>query len=364
MNIPSLVKNGAENPSQIPGFVQNKISEYRTQFQSELYCRANNISQTDQLIHSVTSSQDEFCIIVLDACRYDYFSEEYSDFIRGDCRRAWSPVPYTKKFFRDVFTDYYDLTYISATPQISNLSHSDSEWSAEATFKDIIHVWKHEWDHKLTGMRAEAVTEAALNNVLSSSETRMIVHYIPPHFPYIGETQMDPFKRAESEQSDTILGLNKEDWLEKNQGGKMTEAAADAFDIDFYDLEKYNITPPGRLISDQVSEGRIPDEELRQAYRSNVRYAISEASRLASFLSCPTYITADHGEFLGETGRYFHPDSAHRIVREVPWFSVDSDMQGERDIEDYEFEYSVAEWESKDIKDDRVEEQLRDLGYM
>jgi len=81
---------------------------------------------------------------------------------------------------------------------------------------------------------------------------------------------------------------------------------------------------------------------------------------LVSQLSRPVVITADHGEMLGEDGRYIHGGLPHPLLCEVPWFTVDESMIGSNN-------QNISESKTKPettISEQDVEEQLRDLGYL
>jgi ElaB/YqjD/DUF883 family membrane-anchored ribosome-binding protein len=65
--------------------------------------------------------------------------------------------------------------------------------------------------------------------------------------------------------------------------------------------------------------GAVKDEEIREAYKNNLRRVKENLKELKTILNGKTLVTADHGEFLGENGLYAHSkESNTEILRKVP----------------------------------------------
>ncbi len=59
-------------------------------------------------------------LIVLDACRYDYFEKVWQKYLPGKLRKKLSVGSTTVEWRDKTFTDYYgDVVYISSNPYIS-----------------------------------------------------------------------------------------------------------------------------------------------------------------------------------------------------------------------------------------------------
>jgi hypothetical protein len=58
-------------------------------------------------------------LIVLDACRYDYFKENYTDFFQGELEKYRSRGSATPEWLWSTFTSRYSYNYISANPYIN-----------------------------------------------------------------------------------------------------------------------------------------------------------------------------------------------------------------------------------------------------
>lgn len=81
-----------------------------------------------------------------------------------------------------------------------------------------------------------------------------------------------------------------------------------------------------------------PDwERLRRAYRENARLALEAAAQLAGMLHADgrglVVITSDHGELLGEGGRFAHQWdwNAEPLLRQVPWWELRRDETANTD---------------------------------
>jgi hypothetical protein len=135
---------------------------------------------------------DEFALIILDACRYDYFSDEINQYIPGKLNKSWAVASATKQYLPNMWDKEYNLTYISANPHIDDetLRLQNIDYRPSEHFTDIIPVWRFAWDPIFSGVHPEPVTKAALMNASETSRTRMVVHYLPPHMPYIGQKKL------------------------------------------------------------------------------------------------------------------------------------------------------------------------------
>ncbi|QLG62840.1 sulfatase-like hydrolase/transferase [Halorarum salinum] len=246
-------------------------------------------------------------LIILDACRYDFFEEHCT--LDGNLEKRISKAAATEEFLRATFGNrtIRDLVYVSSNPQYERLkTEIDAEvFKYIATEKDA-----------LDGLSVypETVTDDALDAAEDHPDKRLMVHYMQPHQPYLA---------GGGEEIDYGMGLVAT--MKKND---LTQA------------------------------------EVREAYRANLDYVLEEVTRLIDSLEGKTVITADHGEILGERQRPFpartfsHPTGIYiKETVEVPWFIVDrgerKDIVPEAPVRD-EVEESVEE----------VDSHLRDLGYL
>lgn len=226
-------------------------------------------------------------ILILDACRFDYFEEEYSEFLDGELLKVWSPAPATQPWLVRTWTDVYDFTCVSGTPRINSVGKSWLDWAPTLHLKRILDVWNFGWDHELGTVPPWSMNEAA-KTVTDGKGVYM--HYMQPHLPYIGETKLT--------------------W-DSSEYPNMRRA----FSVQ---AQKSKLTFKKR----RTRNGG--DEFLRKVYRDNLRLVLEYVAEILPHLEGRTVVTSDHGEFLGEDGLLLHSRRFEglRIAHEVPWLTV------------------------------------------
>lgn len=261
-------------------------------------------------------------LILLDACRYDAFREAGSH-LQGRLRARASKASATSQFLRANFSDaeFLDTVYVTANPQLYRIEERiyDTE-PLNTRFHDVVNVWQDGWDDEHNTVRPEKVTEAVLTAAEDYPNKRILVHYMQPHAPYIGDVG--------SENLPT-------DYL--NFWGSYEDGE---FDIDI--------------------------ETARRAYKENLNMVIPHVESLLSKLSGKTVVTADHGELLGERDRpipirrYGHPSyTLHPKLITVPWLEH---TNGDR--KSFVAEDTGVEHETEiQMEDEVVKDRLRNLGY-
>lgn len=232
-----------------------------------------------QLIHQ----RQYDLLIILDACRYDVFSEVYGEFLFGTLRKVEAAAGDTIHWCKKVWREWYDVTYFSANP-IINSRLPVAQFEAAKHFRRIVDVWNAGWDHTLGTVPPERV-----NVLYRPTGSIDIVHYMQPHGPWIGETPLSLTKPAER----------------RVPGGL--------------------VWPDAEVIRDNLISGSVSDEYLRHAYRDNLRLVLSAVRRVIRDSGrLRVIVSTDHGELLGEHDRYLHHQKYLRYpeVSEIPWFMV------------------------------------------
>jgi len=221
-------------------------------------------------------------LIILDACRYDYFSKVIYDYLDGYLIRAWSPASCTKDWLIKLWNQLHHLTYYSSTPLVNSKGVPAFGYIAKDHFSKIVDVWKHGWDEKLSTVPPQNVVFQVSEHLSKHLSKKSIIHFIQPHAPYIGKTKL------------VIPGLKADEHLRVG--------------VDI-------------AIINKVKSGEIKLEILRRAYMDNIKLALKYVALLNEFLEGVIIITSDHGEFLGERGMFLHPcGNNSKEVREIPWF--------------------------------------------
>lgn len=260
-------------------------------------------------------------LFILDACRYDYFVEENQ--IDGRLQSVVSQGNYSWEFMKSNFSNrkLTDTVYVTANPYAERLS-ADLFYTIESLLD--------EWDDDLGTVRPEKVSEAAREAHRKYPNKRLIVHFMQPHLPFIGDTASRVRERI------TLKGWDKYDHRDETR-------AADG--IDWWTA---------------VRRGLVTKAETDTAYRETLDFVLDHAESLIADFDGKSIVTADHGEMLGErifpglAPQYGHPKNIHTPeLCVVPWLEVESDDRREVRSE------SPLGFETHE----NVTERLHALGY-
>lgn len=310
-----LVLKGIRSPQKIRPYLEQRYRDIR--YRPSIL----NRPAQKKLIHEFIEKGD-FMIIILDSCRYDYFREEVGEFLEGELKTVYTSATATMGYIQTIWDgNYEDMTYITglSAPTDHAFKRKGRGYRPSEHIGEFIHVWNDCNQKELGAVLPEVMTQRALEH----HENRSVVHYVQPHAPYIGDY------RLRKEDAKTEWGESLQDIYEK---------------IGRYDPDK-------KVIS---------DEQLRKAYRSNLRRCLNAVRELVTRVDVPVVVTADHGEMLGEGGRYIHGGRPSQQLCKLPWFVVDDLMIGKRGSTEFE----PSERNDTDFTKGDVEEQLKHLGYI
>ncbi len=242
--------------------------------------------------------EDWACLIVLDACRYDIFKELNT--IPGKLEKKISLGSSTLEWLKKNFTEFYeDIVYVSANPYISNVEIrgfriTDRSLSFRGTdhFFKVVYVGDHGWDKELGTVPPEIVTKTALQVKEKYPDKRMIIHYLQPHAPWIGETKLTGKDLGLSFNSATEWFLNSSKIGPWGEFGKAVEMVGLKF--------------------------------LRKAYEDNLKLVLKEVNKLVKNLEGKIIVTSNHGECFGEKFIIEHPAVIYiKELVEVPWLIIE-----------------------------------------
>jgi len=226
-------------------------------------------------------------LIVLDACRYDYFKKyNYVDgvLIREKSLGVSTPSWIEKNFIRK----YEDVVYVSANPYISKLKLK--QLLGFNPFYHIEPVWKYGWDHKLGTVPPEKVTIACIKMMKKYPNKRIISHYLQPHPPFL--------------------------ICSKNNFSKYARFIDKYVDINI----KRN---PARKYA-KYSEVEI--ELIQKGYIKNLMIVLKEVNKLLKEMVGIIIITSDHGECFGEYALFGHPRVYIKPLLEIPWLVINKEI--------------------------------------
>lgn len=309
-----------------------------------------------RLIHGT----DWNVLIILDACRYDYFQEIYEDYLAGDLKKVKSPDCGTLEWLKAVFEGkkFDDTVYVSGNPYINSegmkIPHVTRKQGIEKIngfdgsqhFHEVIKVW--DWGWKDGSVKPLEIVEGYKRAKAKYPEKKYILHFMQPHGPYINEAGGDTgggsrtFDGRGGGGDSSSLKKSVVNLIEKHIGEEFLIRLAGFLDKDL-----------NSMMGTFINEGR---SGLVQKYRKNLEIALKTVSDLVDNLAGKIIVTADHGEFLAEDYELLsknqreifdaarsvdenvgiaqfenqnqrfvlgHPYKVdHPILREVPWLEV------------------------------------------
>jgi hypothetical protein len=262
--------------------------------------------------------QDWDNLLILDACRYDMMKD--IDLGDGVLDYRWSPGSHSTEFV-EFHTDAQpldDIVWVTANPWVSK--------HREKIFK-VIDLWDSSWDDKLQTVLPEAMREVALEAEGEYPNKRLIIHFMQPHYPFIGE-----FGQTVLPNQGTFTG----------DGMIKTHTESDH-------------------IWNQLQAGTVSKGEVWKGYTENLNIVFPIAQHLCNNLSGRTVITADHGNELGKRAIpvpiriYGHPYGLRtKNLVKVPWVVFEGK---ERKT------ITSGTVRSDTTNEEVIKERLRALGY-
>ncbi|WP_423746930.1 hypothetical protein V5735_22640 (plasmid) [Haladaptatus sp. SPP-AMP-3] len=264
-------------------------------------------------------------LIILDACRYDLFSD--SKAFDVSARRVQSRGSGSVEFMEENFhgRTLHDTVYVSANPFTDRLV-------GKGVFHDIVDIYNTGWDENLKTARPETVVEAAIEAHDRFPNKRLIVHFMQPHFPFIGKQG----------QKIDHKGMNKGSSIDYEEEGNNRFAIWSQLQFGFAD---------------------VSIEEVWNAYRENLEIVAPHAESLVSSLNGKSVITADHGNLVGErvsplpVSLFGHPNGLPiPELIDVPW--AEYPFETRREV------LAEPPAGSTSVEQDVIENRLNDLGYM
>ncbi|MFW6195862.1 MAG: sulfatase-like hydrolase/transferase [Thermoplasmatota archaeon] len=258
-------------------------------------------------------------LIVLDACRFDYFKEN-CDF-EGDLCRVKSPaferakenIAPTSVWYINIFEDMYeDVHHVSSHPRVNSRTPVEG-FKGWEHFGKVYDLWDTEWDEEYGTVKPEDVTEKSRKYISENPDKKFIIHYMQPHTPYLSLDPPETKKKREPESRTSF-------W--RKLRNKMVATARKVIgDEVAVKLMRLLRLPPLSPMDDALR--KVGGDGVKKAYRDNLRIVLDSLNTLLPELSGRIVITADHGELLGEKGRYGHDFEAQEKLVEVPWFVIE-----------------------------------------
>lgn len=302
-------------------------------------------------------------LIVLDACRYDYFERHYREFLNGKLDKRHSVGTSTLEWRDRSFPDRYDdVVYVSSNPYIASTSRVKGFVGGDH-FAAVYDVWKTGWDQQLGTVPPEAVNRAAIGALMKHGNMRLIVHYLQPHAPYLSLSMGNAGFPSPDPDADSILrGTKSQDnafklWLLKLLTPLATKSGFGGANPTWKLRQLLRMAPASPMDAVRRYFGI---EVLREAYAENLKIVLKKVSTLMRYLSGRIVVTSDHGELLGEGGCFSHfSGSTNPLLLEIPWLVIDKPQSEESP------RLAKGEDEEGEVSDDaQIKARLRALGYI
>lgn len=262
-------------------------------------------------------------LIILDGCRYDALAEQLDDYdIDGDLQSRTSRGSATAEFIRGNFDGRTldDVVYVTA----STMLYQENVFrdTVDVELHDVVDVWTEAIEYGDDGIAPGDIEAAAREAAEAYPNKRLVVHFLQPHAPYLGELGREHFP----------------------------------------DFRPNPLSERFRGMID------TPEETLRDIYRENLQLGLDHVEDLLPDLVGKTVITADHGMLLGEREwpipikSYGHPGSIYvEEMVKVPWLVVEGETRkrivGGRAGDEYAKKRD-------DELDEQAKEHLAQLGYL
>lgn len=223
-------------------------------------------------------------IIILDACRYDYFDDVAQNYdLDYEC--VWSSGYDTGSWYVNTWNRkrYEDIILMSDNP----VPWREGQGLPYKKFVKTFPIFTERGKTLNTFLPLEEVLDRAIDIHEKHKDKKILLHLIPPHLPYYHEEGMNfLFRLFKSRQIGGARLYTAVQTYGNNNGFEKL--------IEYY---KMNIELPLQLILERDWKGK-------------------------------TIITADHGELIGEGGYYGHSIphcSSEPILHKVPWMRMEND---------------------------------------
>jgi len=236
------------------------------------------VKNQGELISDFFNGEGEKTLILLDACRYDYFEKLCSDYLEGELIKCYNQgVSWTYSWFSKFCRNLKDVTLFTAAPVAVHKwkKKEGGDYDPEEHFKEIPNWSEYDWNFE-----EGTATPFKINEVVRRKPAqKRLVRLLKPHPPFVN-TPLEELTKGKGKIQRTERALVKEE---------------------------------------------ITEQDLKHAYEKNVRIAFEGAVDLILDLDGDVVITSDHGTALNESSYLFHAKDYPSMpcLNEVPWFAVE-----------------------------------------
>jgi len=263
-------------------------------------------------------------LIILDACRYDYFEKNHSRFIQGKLERRRSPATYTQEWLQKTFPNYYpDIIYISPIFFCNSIkSLQKNGFNGREHFYKISDAWEHGWDEEYGTVPPWYIYRNAILNAMAYPNKKIVIHFFQPHAPYLSIKPKQPRPRTHTKE-------NTKEYIQIKKTNTLLRKLSSIYHRMFGTENLWRLTGLLGMETNSNMEQtwrRIGRQGIQQAYEKNLCTALFFVEKLTRRLpSGKIIVTADHGELLGEKKYWGHgpPKPYLPELTDVPWLEVE-----------------------------------------
>jgi len=262
-------------------------------------------------------------LIILDACRFDYFNKFAQKYFDEKPRKVVSPASNTLEWAKKVLEPrkWPDVVYVSANPFI-NSKRAVKGLDLRNNFYFIYDAWLYDWNEDYKTVMPDDLTKRALQLIEQYKDKKFIIHYIQPHAPYLEPKIGSSFFILGGNKVKPLIPFEKVRKLLSKIVMYYTPLPILQLYFKFENRRGANIT------NIELAFAKLGVEGLRKVYENNLHFALKAVRKLLNNIEDRrVVITADHGELLADRflfGRKLgHPPYHHYPeLIEVPWLEV------------------------------------------
>jgi len=251
-------------------------------------------------------------LLVLDAVRFDYFKKYYKGVLEeGKLLKTESLAAWTMGWLTETFKGNYDDVVLvwdeMITDKVRDITKQlkyGKEFDATKHFNKIVDAWTANHDKDFGLIHPKETTREAFKAIKENPNSRIIVKYYQVHYPYVYYTKVI--------KSDT--NIPKYTSLRKVLYHFISD------EIIWTVKDKLNFRPEGWQAQLWLKYGK---KGIILGYVQDLKLVLTYCKQIIdAYPNKKIIITADHGERLGEKGRYSHGGKRDRLIKEIPWFEV------------------------------------------
>lgn len=270
----------------------------------------------ERLVTGTNVFDEEWDVLVLlDCARPEMLAEVSDDYpYVSSGKTLQSVASCSSEWLQKTFGERHsslltETAYITANPNTDNADNV-------GLTADLIEVWRTDWDDERETVPPGRVTDTAIQYARKATWSRLIVHYMQPHPPFLTNARKPYGKVVHPNRSTDTL------------------------------------TFPEALLA-----GEIDPTTGWESHVENLRLVLDEVDILRGNLDAERMvISSDHGQAFGEWEIYGHPCRVPiRALRTVPW-----EITTATDEQTYSPDATLCRRLDSETS---VEEKLRALGY-